>query len=139
MRSALIFLLVLATVSPAGSKGRPRPPYAENVSMIQLVASPEKYDGKVVGVIGYLQLKFEDNELFLHEEDYKRSITKNAIWVGVGPKMRPYADQLNMHCVLLVGTFDAKHEGHMEMESGSILADGGRIWGYEKTPTAGTE
>jgi hypothetical protein len=139
MRAIAILLLVLMVTSPAGSRGGPKAPYGEKVSMIQLIANPEKYDGKLIAVVGYLQLKFEDNELFLHEEDYKHYITKNAIWVSVGPKMKPYSDQLNMHYVLLVGTFNATNKGHMDMESGSILAEVGRLWGSEKTPTEGTQ
>jgi hypothetical protein len=139
MRTVVILLLVFVAVSPAGISGANKPPYAEQVSMIQLIASPEKYDGKVVAVIGYLRLEFEGNELFLHEEDYKSHIAKNGIWVNVGPKMKGNADQLNMHYVLLIGTFNAKSKGHMDMQSGSILADGGRIWGSEKTPGTGTQ
>jgi hypothetical protein len=134
MRAILILLLALTVAGPAGPLDGPKAPFAENVSMIQLIANPDKYDGKLISVIGYLRLEFEGNVLYLHEEDYEHSITKNAIWVSVGPKMKPYADQLNMHYVLLVGTFNAANKGHMGLNSGSILADVGKVWGSQNTP-----
>lgn len=106
--------------------------------MIQLIANPDKDDGELIGVIGFLRLEFEGNALYLHEEDYKHSMTKNAIWVSVGPKMKPYADQLNMHYVLLVGTFNAKNKAHLDLEKGSIMAEVGRLWGSGKTSAAET-
>jgi hypothetical protein len=139
MRIIVTLFIFLATIGSAESNDSSKPPYAEQVSMIQLIATPEAYDGKVVAVIGYLRLEFEGNELFLHEEDYKSHIAKNGIWVSVGPKMKTQADQLNMHYVLLIGTFNAKNKGHMNMQSGTLSADGGKIWEPLKTPSASTK
>jgi hypothetical protein len=36
-----------------------------HVSLIQLIANPEKYDGKQVAVVGFLRLEFEGNALYL--------------------------------------------------------------------------
>jgi hypothetical protein len=53
--------------------------------------------------------------------------------------MKAQADQLNMHYVLLIGTFNAKNKGHMNMQSGTLSADGGKIWEPLKTPSASTK
>ena len=101
--------------------------FPENVSMVQLIATPEKFDGKMVAVIGFLRLEFEGNELYLHEDDYKNAISKNGIWVGTR-EVKWDADKLNMHYVLLVGTFNASNKGHMSAASASISAIGASIW-----------
>ena len=53
------------------------------VSLIQLIANPEKYDGKQVQVVGFLRLEFEGNALYLHEDDYTNNLYGNAVGIGV--------------------------------------------------------
>jgi len=52
------------------------------VSMINLIATPEKYQDKKVMVDGYINIEFEGTALYLHEEDYKNGITKNSISIN---------------------------------------------------------
>ena len=87
--------------------------------MVQLIATPEKFDGKVVLVTGFLRLEFEGNCLYLHKEDYEHAITKNAVWVVRNPVINAKREALNMHYVVVVGTFNATNKGHMELNSGS--------------------
>ena len=92
------------------------------VSLIRLIANPEKYGGKKLRVIGYLHLEFEGNGLFLHKEDYDVGISKNSIWVDVDIK-HPEASSFNKfsnHYVIMEGTFDSHDNGHMGRSSGSI-------------------
>ncbi|WP_460694239.1 hypothetical protein [Mucilaginibacter puniceus] len=92
-----------------------------DVSMIQLIANPKKYEGYTVRVHGYLHLEFEGNGLYFHKEDYERSIEKNALWVSVYPDegIGLEAIKCNNHHVLIEGTFSTK-QGHMSMYSGSL-------------------
>ena len=80
-----------------------------DVSMIQLIANPEKYDGKYVRVMGFLRLEFEGNGLYLHREDYEESLYKNGVWVHVAEIVANR--QFNMKYVLIEGTFDPKDRG----------------------------
>lgn len=91
-------------------------------SLVQLVANPEKYDGKRVAVIGFLKLQFEGNELFIHRDDWENGISKNGVWVDVNSAVSEHAEELNEHYVLIVGTFSATNKGHMGMASGSIAS-----------------
>ncbi|MCX6992652.1 MAG: hypothetical protein NT011_05835 [Kiritimatiellaeota bacterium] len=102
-----------------------------DVSMIQLVASPEKYEGKYVRVMGFLRLKFEGNGLYLHREDYEKSLYKNGVWVHVAETEANR--KFNMKYVLIEGTFDSKDKGHMGLWSGAIK-DIKRIdfWGADR-------
>ncbi len=91
-----------------------------SVSIVQLIATPEKYDRKVVQVRGFLRLEFEGNTIYLHEDDYRHGIGKNGLWVVRNARIDEKADKLNMHYVVLEGTFDASNEGHLGLNSGAI-------------------
>jgi len=45
-----------------------------DVSVVQLIANPQQYDGKQVRLIAFLNLEFEGNALYLHREDFDKSI-----------------------------------------------------------------
>lgn len=54
-------------------------PEAEPVSLIQLIATPEKYDGKKVSVTGVINVGFEVDLLYLTKDDWKYGINTNSI------------------------------------------------------------
>lgn len=89
-----------------------------DVSMIQLIASSEKYEGKYVRVMGFLRLEFEGNALYLHREDYEKSLYRNGVWVHVAEIET--SRRFNMKYVLIEGTLDSKDRGHMGLWSGAI-------------------
>ncbi|WDF54896.1 hypothetical protein [Mucilaginibacter sp. KACC 22063] len=91
------------------------------VSLITLIANPDRYNGKQVRVIGYLNLEFEANSIYLHEDDYRQSIDKNGLWIEFKPDSTHLLEkaEYNHHYVLMEGTF-SKTTGHMNGWSGSI-------------------
>ena len=95
--------------------------YAKDVTMIQLIATPEKYDGQLVRVIGVGNLEFEGNCISLSKEDLKYGIG-NSIWIELGEKAISYeeAQQYNGEYVIIEGVFDQDDCGHMDMFCGSI-------------------
>jgi hypothetical protein len=117
-------LLVLAASQSAGPRAATsvQAPASQriDVSIIQLIATPERFDGKPIRVIGFLHLEFEGNALYLHESDFCHRITSNAIWVGVGSPPKDEQAALNNAYVLLEGVFSAQSKGHMGMFAGSV-------------------
>jgi hypothetical protein len=112
MRSLSILAAVLvAAISASGAE-------PVDVSMIQLLATPEKFDGKFVRTYGFLRLEFEGKALYLHKEDYTNALTKNSVWVDV-PETGEYLS-LNMHYVLVEGVFNAKSHGHLGLFGGTL-------------------
>ncbi|GAA4317695.1 hypothetical protein [Flaviaesturariibacter amylovorans] len=93
-----------------------------NVSLVQLIANPEKYDGKKIQVIGFLQVQFEGNAVYLHEEDYRHGISSNGFWVSFSDKLRRHrkVGQYSNRYVILIGTFRADRRGHMGLFSGTL-------------------
>ena len=116
MKSFLLhlFVILLASVAPM------RAAEPIDVSMVQLLATPDKFHGKFVRVIGYLHLEFEGNGLYLHSEDELAALPKKGLWfdgtIETMKKPKDFTDQY----VLVEGTFDAKSHGHMGMWSGTI-------------------
>ena len=113
---AALFLLLVSAAFPAGNAR----PEATDVSMIRLIAAPQEYSKKVVRVIGYLNIEFEGNAIYLHEEDFKRSLTANALWVDAKPEMMEELKKLSGQYVLLEGVFEASDHGHLGLFSGAL-------------------
>jgi hypothetical protein len=94
---------------------------ADEVSLIQLIANPERYDNKIVRVIGYLNLEFEGNAIYLHRDDFLVGISKNAIWINLPRDLKPAeVKAVNDHYVICTARFIAGRHGHMGMFSGEL-------------------
>lgn len=97
---------------------------SEMVSIVSLIAHPEKYDGNEIVVTGFLALDFEGSAIYLHQDDYAHSIFKNGLWyAGDAAMYKRFARKY----VNVQGTFDAKDLGHLGLWSGAIK-DVKRIW-----------
>lgn len=121
MRSGfLIGLILITTFSNLKAQNGLADP--ADVSLINLIATPERYNGKLVRIIGYLNLEFEGNALYLHKEDYDSSILKNGIWVDLPRKEAiEKTKEFSKHYVIIEGIFDMNDTGHMGLFSGSII------------------
>jgi hypothetical protein len=95
-----------------------------DTSLIQLIANPEKYNGKLVRVIGVTNIGFEVNAIYTSKEHHKYGVTKNSLWISPDTKaLGVKEDQLtkyNGKYVLIEGIFNKDDTGHMGMNSGSI-------------------
>jgi hypothetical protein len=94
--------------------------FPESVSILQLIATPDQFDGKQVQVVGFLRLEFEGNALYLHKEDFDEHIYKDGVWLNIDPGIKGDAQKLNMHYIAMVGVFNARAKGHRSMMSGSL-------------------
>jgi hypothetical protein len=94
---------------------------AQDLSIIELIANPLKYDGKRVQVIGFLRLEFEGNAIYLHQEDFEHAISRNAIWIDRPTDLsEKQTAGINNKYVICQGMFRAGEHGHMGMFSGSL-------------------
>jgi hypothetical protein len=80
-----------------------------DVSMIQLIATPEKYQGERVRVLAFLRLEFEGDAVYLHQQDYEQAIYRNGLWIDL-PKTTASGKNLSNQYVLVEGVFDAKRK-----------------------------
>lgn len=86
------------------------------VSLINLIASPEKFDGKRVSVSGIMCMQYEETVLYLSYDDYDNMVTKNSIWIDVDSENT----ELNKVPVIIEGTYHKVNDGFINMCSGSI-------------------
>lgn len=120
----LIFIVGLCSCTNTSANNtelNPANQDALDISIINLIATPEKYHGKVVRVIGVGNLEFEGDAIYLSRDDYKY-VSNNGLWIELGEKATSYdeAKKLNGKYVIVEGTFDKNDTGHMGMWSGSI-------------------
>lgn len=92
---------------------------SERVSLIQLLAQPEKYEGKLVEVTGFVNLEFEGNAIWFHKEDFSNTIYANSIWINVNKCVDRAGKPISGYASLM-GRFTAKRHGHMGLWSGEI-------------------
>lgn len=106
-----------------------RPDAPPVMSLVRLIAVPERYHGRFVAVSGYLHVRFEDCALYLLPD----SGPENAVWVSFAPDPkpvhpltpRPYGmrikpQSLDSRRLVLYGTFDADSHGHMGAFAGEL-------------------
>ena len=101
-------IAVLATVHPSIHAGKARGSAAVSqpidVGMVALLASPQKYSGKIVRTVGFMCLEIEGNALYLHEEDYRYRDTENALELKLSKAQQEQFKSLSLRHVLIEGT-----------------------------------
>jgi hypothetical protein len=80
----------------------------QGTNMVALLASPDKFDGKVVSVLGFLVLDHQKHHaaaafLFLHEED-ANNILSNGFQVVPNEQMIRDEEKIDRMYILLTGT-----------------------------------
>lgn len=89
-------------------------------SLIEIIANPERYDGKKIRIIGFMHLEFEGNGIYLNKSDYLNRISKNGLWLSISGDLEKRGLKLNDSYVIVEGVFDANHFGHLRLWSGTI-------------------
>lgn len=92
----------------------------KDVSIIQLIATPEKYSSSHVRIIGYVRLEFEGNSVYLSKEDERSMIFKNGLWLDVPEHIRTNSTHYDQKICLIEGMFNPRDHGHMGLWSGAI-------------------
>ncbi len=96
-------------------------PVSEGVSIIQLVAAPRAWDGRLVRAVGFLRLEFEGDALYLHEQDFRHRLSDNGLAVDIPEDFLRRAD-LSMNYVLVEGVFRASDPRDAASFAGRITA-----------------
>jgi len=110
----------LAFVLSIGSMGWATAEQPRDVSMVQLIADPARFDGQAIRLIGYLHLQFEGDAVYLHQEDFRRAIIQNSIAISLTETQRRAAGKLNKGYVLVEGKFRAGAAGHLALWQGGV-------------------
>ena len=90
------------------------------VSIISLIASPKRFDKCFVRVVGVINVGFEGDALYLHEEDYQSGLTKNSLRLYLSDAQREIFKKSSGSHVILEGIFYGTGPDANEMTSGAI-------------------
>lgn len=99
---AIILLIISAASFGAAEKFQSTP---LNVSLLELIATPQRFDGVLVNVVGYLDMSREGDLLYLHQTDSENMLNSNAIWVHRTEQMGVDKIKINRKYVKVVGVF----------------------------------
>jgi hypothetical protein len=113
------FALLLSDNAIAGDSERCKQPYSfPIVSIVELIAAPEKWDGKNLSVVGFGVFEYEGDAVYLHKEDFDLGLAQNAVAIGLKYKydhslLDPSLnlDGLNKTYIRVSGTFVAASRG----------------------------
>ena len=95
---------------------------------MRLLGSGEKYEGILVTVSGFLRIEFEGDALYLHREDYERSLGSNAVSVGLSSQQAQALKKYDRQYVVVTGVFSPCDETRSVcVFSGHIADIGDRI------------
>lgn len=93
----------------------------EPVSLVRLLAAPERYDGRKVRVSGFVTLGFEDLGVHLDKNAYEAGARMNALWLDPPKWLTPRATRkLDRRYGEIAGTFDATEHGHMGLYAAAL-------------------
>src|SRR5262249_43540224 len=110
-RSPLARLIIGVTAflltASCAALGRPSPEVV-SVSLINLIATPERYDGRVVQTSGIATIAFESDAVYLSREDAAEGAIPNSIHLTFedGDVPRDQVTALDKRRVLVVGNFE---------------------------------
>lgn len=91
-----------------------------DVSIVNLIAAPDRFHGRQVRAIGFCSLEFEGTALYLHRQDDEIGIAKNGVWIDVGwPPSSEYMKVKSKYAII-EGVFNAHRRGHFGAYAGSI-------------------
>ncbi len=92
-----------------------------SISFIQLISHPEKYDGKLLRVSGFMHVKPEDVGLYFSKKnaDY---LMRESIWISFDSSFLKVNNVKLFDCkyVELIGIFDKDEKGHISGFQGSL-------------------
>jgi hypothetical protein len=106
-------VIVVSTLFPLLNMAQGQPEVPHQVSFIQLIADPAKFDGKLIFVTAFLGLDPPDgNMLYLHKEDYDNGILLNAMGIEVSKQIWADREKLDLSYVNVVGVFRSRENSH---------------------------
>lgn len=117
----LSIALLLLTASGMLSMGAQKHSKPIGVGMVALLALPERYDGKVIRTWGFLNLRYENDALFLHEEDLRVPLLKNSFGLELTEEQEKQFKDFNLTYVMVEGTLHSKGADTTDLNSGIIV------------------
>lgn len=117
-------LLMLGCTTPLDPAKRSGNTLDGVVSMIRVIAHPERYDSKTIFLGGYLHIEFESDTLYLDENHFTHGLSKDAVWFTYPPEISDYVRSLSDKYVYAYGKFTGTAPQGFGLCSGSLEIQG---------------
>jgi hypothetical protein len=88
--------------------------------MINLIATPEKYHGEKVQLVGYMVLAYEEQAIYLSKLHSDNGMLKNGLVLWLEDEQTMKLKDLNWDYVLIERVFDAELKGPAGLYSGTL-------------------
>ena len=92
----------------------------EFCSLINLIATPDKYHGKRITTFGVASIHPESTALYLNEESLRLGMFVNAISLEADDEMTAGWRTMDERWVVVEGVFDRTSHGHLGLLPGTI-------------------
>ena len=86
----------------------------------EILASPDVYEGTHVQVVGYLNLDWEADAVYLTKKDFTANRYKRGLWLHINQFKFKNASKLKGHYVVIDAVFDANDHGHENLWGGAL-------------------
>jgi hypothetical protein len=119
MKSVAVLALLSAQLalsqSPAAKK------QVDEIGMVMLLAAPAKFDNHVVRTWGFLNLRADNDGLWLHEEDMQASLWKDSVAIDLTEEQRKQYQNLNHTYVMVEGVLHTHKSTSRALDSGTLV------------------
>lgn len=85
-----------------------------------LASSADKFEGRLMTVVGIARFEFENEAMFSSSENVCMDIFPSAIWVDLPPSMQSRKRELDLQWVAATGTFETQRRGHQGLYAGTL-------------------
>jgi len=89
-------------------------------SMVAVLANPSAYEGKLISIRGFVNLEKDGDAIYLAADDYRWSITANAIWLHMPHCANRAGGAVTQGYMTVVGNFTSKLHGQANAWVGEI-------------------
>lgn len=92
----------------------------QTVSLMNLIVTPERFDGKEVDLVGYVIIGRERDSIWFHKDDALHENEANSLWLNISEKDVKKYQKLSRTYVRIIGIFRANEKGSFGVWSGGI-------------------
>jgi hypothetical protein len=92
------------------------------ISINEILANPDVYEGTHLQVVGYLNLDWEADAVYLNKNDFKSRRYSKGLWIHLNQFKFRGSNKLKGHYVVVDGVFDANDHGHENLWGGALKA-----------------
>jgi hypothetical protein len=108
---------------------------ARNVSLLELITSPEKFDGQLIAVVGFLEMSRDGDLLYLHRADDENWIVANSVWIRRDERLGKDRNLLNRKYVKVVGIFKVGYHEQLGYPPNGISdVRSAKVWSNPDSP-----